>query len=779
MVTWAEHIARRRRHWHLEARIAGLGLPLTDEQLTAVDNDGRYRLCPFRPRWAAATGVQGLWLPLMADPLPPLQGEEGDPLGGLPNYPASVSVFVNDKSRGFSALYKPDAAPVALLAVAMDEVATELQAGVNTLGSPALTVGQVYWLEGEALRVESIVDAGDLSTPTTYGVTRGFLGTTIEPHTAAGLDIYARCHQLIGAAIELWAGPANGAAADMRRLVTATITSIPLHDEATTWELVGQSDASQRLSKKGTLKRQLTITEFFFDGSFKDAGPSVLATDEFGVLQGFVLQWTGGQELSPLLYAQTDDGEVVGLSNDPGGVFNRGYLTVISRDLLGVGSYKAIDSGTTLTQVFFDNSWRYSPASEGPVVGAAAMHDADGFVISRHVVDLFLIIATSPSSPLEAVGVNYSALGNWSTLPGGYGLGIPCAQLDIAGMLELKAKHPELVMDYAVWGNDDRPAFEALDEMLKAAGIRLHTTDLLSMTMARMPTSSEELPLLDASNTLSQPGDGKGVLVPAVRDVKLARAPFGQVKVLVGPTKRETTLKSRGAQNVEVQMQWVANETPFVAQLVSRMALLGRDAIELEIDVSPSLFMSLTWGSMLRYSLPRPTSMADDGPPPERLAEVMNLRLEQTRERGITGTLALRVYPRFLLSSLIGPSARVTLVVDSTNVQLTVQDYSLATGGTDDGGQFMVGDVLALYNHDGSRVGSGVETVVAFAAPIDMELSGDFSGAIVAGHHLGYPPFDEATANDVQSLFLFLSSLNTRSPSAADLSIVPGTWGTP
>jgi hypothetical protein len=169
--------------------------------------------------------------------------------------------------------------------------------------------------------------------------------------------------------------------------------------------------------------------------------------------------------------------------------------------------------------------------------------------------------------------------------------------------------------------------------------------------------------------------------------------------------------------------------------------------------------------------------MADDLPPVERQGEVLGIRLQQDKIFGVIGVVRLRLYPQFQLTSLIGPAAVLEDVASAPVFEVSVQDYSLPDGGTNDGGQFAVGDVLALYNGDGTRVGTDTETVVGFTPPVTLELSGDFSGAAAEGMHVAYAPWDEATANAVRDLYLFFSSVITRSPSAGAAD--PYIWGTP
>lgn len=765
MTTWDEHLARLRRHWHIEGRFSGLGLPLGDSALATVANDSRLRFCLSVPAWADATDAPELWLPLLARPLPALTGETGDYIGGLPRFTAGMSFTVADHRKQFSSLFKPDQLPMAALRVPMTEADTTIQPGADFDGRS----GEVVWVEGEAMRIDSVEEAG-----LEYGVTRGFHGTAVVAH-GQGVDVYSRCARLLGNTIEFWAGPADGGQEDMHRLVSGSIASpLKLLEEGTLYEVPVTCDAGQRLSRKSPLtKRQVVLTEPLFpDGTFVGTVSSPVTSGELPEVQGFVLQWTGGQERSPLVYAQTDKGEVVGLDRA-----TNGRLRVTSRDLLGVGGFDAaLPAGSSLTQVFFGNSWRHSPVDAGPLEGASALDDGSGFTDSTHVIDLFLTIATSPVNAVDSVFTNPDVKGNWSVLPG-YGLGLRAEELDVSGMLALRDQHPDLVMDYALWGNDPRPAHEVLHEMLRAAGIRLHTVDLVRMTMASLPLTSEELPVLDFSNVLADPGEGVGTLKPRVRNVAFARQPLGTVRVLAGPLKRETVLQGRGAQDVTVAMPWVANEAPFVSRLLARVAQLGRDAVELEVAVSPSVFFSLTWGAQCVYDLPKPPSTVDDLPPGQRQAEVLNLRLSQHESDGIVGVLVLRLYPRFLLSSLIGPSMRIETVLGDGAFEVSVQDFSLSSAATNDGGQAQAGDVLALFNSDGTRVGSGVEVFASFSPPIEVTLGGDFSGAATVGRFFGYAPYDEATANDVRALYLFLSSVVGRTPSAVDPTALPYVWG--
>jgi hypothetical protein len=770
MVNWTQHLARRNRRWYAELRINGFGLPLTDAQLAEapIDNDPRLRWCVARPPWTAESTAPYLWEQVVGLPLPTLLAEDGDALGGLPSFTSGITAVFTDLGKAFTSRFKPDAIPTAHLTspiTATDEV---LSTGLG------LADGQLIWVDDECIRIDSVEEAGDSATPAEYGVTRGWAGTKAEAHEK-GVDVLVRNGRLLDRGLELWLGPTDGGPEDLRCLARGTITSATPDTWCIQWTITANCDAKQRLSRKSQgVARGLVLTQDVgLDGRVTGTPFGPVVPSELGQVNGFVVQWPGDQKRSPHFYAQAPDGEVIGLDQS-----ENGGLVVQARDLLGVGGFGELKAGTTLTQCFFGNSYRNSPAAEGPETGAAGMGATSGWTEERHVVDLFLTIATSPSRVEDPIADNPLPTGNWSVLPGGYGLGVLAEDIDEESCAAVKRQRPDLVMDLAVWGgNDTRAPHEVLHEVLRGAGIRLHTVDRLSLSVVSMPLASDSLPVLDASTIIAETGEGKDTRVPRVTGMAVARGKFGLVTIEAGPQKRRTEIKVRGAQDTTIPLPWVLNDAPFVAHLEGRAAQLGRDAMEISVEVSPSVFFDLTWGSQVVYDYPTPLSMADDLPPVERQGEVLGIRLQQDKIFGVIGVVRLRLYPQFQLTSLIGPAAVLEDVASAPVFEVSVQDYSLPDGGTNDGGQFAVGDVLALYNGDGTRVGTDTETVVGFTPPVTLELSGDFSGAAAEGMHVAYAPWDEATANAVRDLYLFFSSVITRSPSAGAAD--PYIWGTP
>lgn len=759
MPNWTQHLAAKARRWHVEARINGIGLPLSDVDLATTANDARLRWCAFVPPWAAATNAPTLWQPLLAEPLPPLLGEVPDILGGMPKYPAGMSVFISDVLRRFGQRIKPDARGVSLLAEDLDDADTSLSVG------PELVPGQVYWLESEAFRVES-GGAG------TFLVTRGFFNTKVVAHTN-GLEIYDVCHQLLATGIEFWAGPLHGSQADMQKLVVATIIDAPTTPGQ--WELKAECNAAEFFAQRTpATARTITITKFFPNQTFNGTvlGPAIPPQHES--VGGFVLQWVGGQLPTagePLLYAQTDKGEVIGLT-----FATNGQLQVMARDLLGLGGFDDLKEGTVLTQVFFGNSWRYSGAADGPAHDSVTgMRAGSGWNPSTHVCDLFLTIATSPANPLDAAGNNYSAEGNWSVLPGGYGLDIPITDINVASFTDIKTRRPDLLMEYALWGAETRPASEVIDEMFRAAGIHLHVGAQISASMAHMPLATTDLPVIDGSVIIGDRND-RLITTPRIINAHLARARFGTVRVLVGPRQEKTKIYARGPDNVDIPMPWVRNAAPFISRLIAVINLLSRDAWEFEVAVSPATFFQLTDGASATYDFPFPGNLRDDtNPSPARQARVLSLQLKQEMPDGVTASLLLRLYPQYMVSSLISPCALVVVIVNATTFHTSSYNYCLNGGPTIDGDKFVAGDVVALYNGDGTRVGALTETFTSFTDP-SIVLSGNFGGSILAGMHIGFPPFDEMDT-DHQAVYLCLSSMSGMGPSDADPTALPFVWG--
>lgn len=769
MTTWAEHIASGQRRWHLEVRIGGHGLALSDDDLDTLSSDGRYRHVIEVPTWAAGTAAPSLYLPDLALPLPTMAGEEGDDFGGLALYPEALTAKLA-ASDTFLALVKPHRAPVAVLTEDLTE------AGGTIAASPGLTIDQAYWLGDECVRVDEAPGSG----PQTC--VRGYLSTRVGNHYK-GAHVYDRPHTLIGQVLELWAGPAGGGPDDLRLLHSAQVRApVAVEPMGRSWSLGTEGGVEGRLSvDTPAVVRSVTLRgPPALDGAIDVVVDAPAVPPQHDQAAGFVLQWVDDQDPGdpvPQAYARTDKGEVVGLRKA-----STGGLRIVARDLLGLGGLDPIEAGTILTQVFVAESLRYSPGPTPEVGAASGMRGSSGWVSGVHLVDALRILLTSPASPLLPAGNNSSVEGNWSVLPGGYGWGVPVANIKHATFATIKARRPDLVLPAFVWPPaDDKPTApkDTVDGMCKAAGIRVHFSGgLIALTMSQMPTSSASLLSLSLEDGVLA-DITNGTLVPRLSNLHLTGARGTRATLTYGPTKQTATAEgTRGGASTDLGAPWALSPLPWLLRAVGRLAQLGQDAWEFTAQVSVAKFFGASLGGFVSWAAPMPLNLREDGTPGPRQAEVMGLALHQSAGQpgadGVVGALDLRLYPAYQLASLTSPSAIIVSNDGGGSYTVSVQDYSLTDGGTNDGGQFAVGDTVARYNGDGT-VDTGLGTVASFTPPATLVLTGASGWA--AGQVIGYPGFDD-TPPAQRASYLYLADLDPLSPSAsAPEDNPPYMWG--
>lgn len=743
MTTFSQLIASSSRSWVFFVEVEGIGpVGLSASDLSDADSDGRYRFCTSIPTIGSdGTQPASLWLDYLTE-APSLLSEQADPFGGVADY-GSASISILDVGDLLTSLLRTEARPVT--SNTADESATDTSIAVSD--SAQISARDVLYAGAEAMLVTT-VDSGTLIT-----VTRGYLGTTAASFDA-DTSLFPYIPYLRGRAIEVYAMPQDGAWSEKRLVGQYVIDALSFDALLNVWTFDGRSQIQAIDGIAPQTPQAARVVEL---GNGQELRPTIeLQALSNTAAVADMQTWTGTQEIADRLFFLSNDKEVVAVGR------NAGDRLLLSTRALAGTTREDPEVGRVMRKVLvaadIGGSFRFSA---GP--SPASIRNSAAWDSSTHWVDICLCILTSSAHEddgLELTNFN-SSYGNWSSLPVGYGLGVPHADIDWEEWLKVKERTDEHEFPNFVFGREAEPFGKIMTKaFLQPIGVFLVVVDgkirpvlpsnPLAVNAAQTPVSSTPI---GTDHILSEQSDA-GSWVPAVslsRD--LASSPTS-LRYLVGPDKVDVGSKvvrsGSEASTRVIDVEYAGSDAgpAWAARAQSRIAKRRSPPTMMSGKFDASLW-DLEVGDPAAVTLPEvPDFESGTRGWTNRPATLIERNVDSGIDgQGVTIDMKLEVYAGSRAAFRVQPSGAIFSVAsfDATLVSSRYTETDARNTPQADVDAFRVGDHLWLLNRDGTRVGSLTQEIQSISSDT-LTLDGNFSGAMAAGLVLVGAGYDDADA---------------------------------
>lgn len=819
MVTLATALANAAQRWTVVLRIEGVGPGLTASEHTAAGLDGRTRFCAYVPEFAASEPAS-LWQPLLAE-LPSLLSERADPLGGSQEL-GGLGFTLVDVGDYLTALLRTERAPTTALTSATTTSTTGLVVG-STAGLAADTA---IYVGAEAMRVAS-VDSGTALT-----VVRGYLGTVAAPH-GVGDRVFLSTPVLETRRVTAQLVPIDADnATEAYELGVFAIDEVTWDEDANTWTFACSSQLRQLNRAIPYRPQSVEISPRWVNG----VGQQTELAE--GVENGSASFALRDLSNSPSANAIADMREWQGTEADPSHLFylafgdemisvqgTGGYIgpdvKVLRRDVTGTGDQTTLKLGSIGRRVFVARtgtgadagSFRYSP---GPT--PATSRSTGTWTRTANWIDLLLILMTSSHDPSDGLElVNYSASGtdrertNWSSLPSGYGLGMPIGDIDVASFLAVRDRTLEYEFPNFTFGQKVEAFGKLIErEFLRPMGAFLSVNNgVARIILPKIPLLNSASLTIGAADILTREV-GPGLVSPRWRVSRGSGSLVSDLVYQLGPGEPVPFPLSdgnyaelfghrgvfvAGGPVVEIPVPGARKtDAPLFARRgIARLYRSHRPRMLAQGDLT--LAPTQTWpvGDTAAVTVPELVNMRDttrgwDGVQCQLLERTVVLEGARDDEAGpgtpgpATGAyLAVK-------AQAYGPEARVGRVAPAAvcsggggfvwSFSANVYTSSDALGGlpTQDVAAFSIGDVVTLVDAAGVvNVSAGTETVVdVLPGSNELEFTGDFNGELGVGSIVVFTTSGTASAEQRARYAFIASKTDQVIPGSGDLANVYG-----
>lgn len=741
MVSWAENLARDTEvSLCVIVRIEGVGPSvLSSVQLAQSSNDGRYRFVVKRPDYAASQ-APNLWQELLTG-LPTFLDEQVERTGGATEMGSlSASILDGDVFSGFllTELLAVDAPPTYRLASSVNSTF-----GAFTLNTTAdLVAGQAIYIGSECVRVQNA------PTGTLVDVERGYMGTDAVPHDA-GDRVFLRPPNIIGRRIEVALAPLDGdSSSDEQVFDSFIVSSLEFDDTFNVWRLQAQGQL-RYLERRAPIEPRPSFklrSARTFETGFSSTTVLFEDTSSLPAAQSVAL-WpdnkarflTGGDEVIEAEIYTSNTGSAAP------------YVAyVLARSLVGTANAEIRDDEEWRNVFIAGEDFRYSPTQ-------STARDSGTWTKTAHWVDILLIIMTSSADPIDGLELlNWrGAYANYSSLPAGYGLGIPAALIDFDSFLEVRARTLDYELPNFAYGGESRSFHEWVGEtILSAMGAYLSVINgLISLVKPRLPSSSESTATITTDDVLANPTAGDMSWAPNMRVRRRLGDARRGVSYKLGPQEYLLNVLAKQYQDAFGQQGYYATDGNTISisvpgasrdqgnlweeQAIAKLWRQFRPPLQVSARLKFSAGWALQTGQVIQATIGGlPNSESGARGWSLRVGQVYNRRLILGAENN--GTF-------FEVEFDVFPGRRVGLVAYSAAISgvsgaiatVAANRYTKtdAFGGlpTSDASPFQEGDILKLVTRAGVEPISGLTESVVSVSGNDITLSGNFNSQLAVG----------------------------------------------
>lgn len=785
VATYDAGVQRRSRRYGMAIAIESIG-----------DTNGVWYICSRVPDWAAGSAQ---WKPWLRKPWPAAMPERPPPLGGV-SEGGDIQVHVLDR-KGTNAegqvtdglltdQLRTEALPTTYLAVDV----LPADASITLVSTAGMITGTVLHIGAEAMRVTNVVSG------TVVDVTRAFLMTDALNHygpesgAEMGDAVRIRTGFVRSRRIYLYKYPLDGVdATTMRLLDTFFLDRMPVAEDFVGYTIRGRSQR-KHLSRQVSRVIRRGVFEDNMGPLLREEGDIFRAEfpSDFGASQQWTLYVGGPAELYVKAGAEILHGTVMG----------GGFYKQLERGVCSTPRLTRHEAGEPCVEVFVADteigvgSFRYSP---GPTP-ATDRADATEWVPTANWIDILLILLTSSADwddGLELLNYRTVATGgipaalqdaersNWSSLPPGIGVGLPVAQIDIVGALDIRARTLDALF----------PNFYVGDEPVEFG--ELVTEKLLEPMGAYLTYSGGSvrvvLPRVPLLGSLAFDIGTKDILTRSVG--KLRRMPELTVEpamdLLVGQVSYKTKSRSgaevtrskldrdfggtygqrgfygadEGGMKLDASAARASNQgdLPWLEQRIGAgLFRFRRPPFRVQVSTHDTLYAILPGQNGTIY-LPETPNPVTGRRGVTVFAEVLS-KEEVTEERGSYLEIELLGYPAGSRVGRIAPSARSSGSAPSggnTAVTVEANRYTApdATGGlpSTDAAGFAINQVVQCRLASGVATGS-TRTIISIVGNV-ITLSG--ATAVPAGQTICFAAFPSQLTTQ-QSQYASMASGTTR-----------------
>lgn len=762
--------------------------------IVTIDGVGEYRgpwkFCwPRVPTYAQrdplykAWGKKGVWPSILPEKVNPLGGvaESGelmvelvDGVGWAPGgfYDALTDLFRSDAVEVFRL---QAAISATALSVALD--------GTFTALASIRPFEDVFYIGAEALRV------GSFDGSSTFAVTRAHLGTDAIGHEA-GSPVFLRSPLLSGRRMRYYLtfdDPTADASIETEQGPGWFVDGAPLGDLLASYQIKGRSQL-KHLDR--LLRRRQGFTGL------------IRRVDEVGQIVEMTVgpQLTDGSHFRGILWFKHDE-EVLGLDIDGafGDSVNTNYITfpVLEQWRGQGGTSKApLKEGAELRQVMLADpatghgSFRYQDRG-----GETSSRLTGTWLQEKHPIAIALCLLTSSADPTDGLELTnwIAGNGNFSSLPPGFGLGTPAAQIDWASAFQVWRDNPGWELPYLRIEKSESGREFLNREILRPFGITITSRGgRIYFRSFRLPIAGTSGDVWDETIVRSEPGQ-KGFRRPVLRAKEATQLAASTVVFkLRSPAGGEVELIFTDASLPEVfgdtrsayglDQGRIEIEVPGArADVAGAVAMLRQRAIRLlyryrrapwELDLDTDLAQMLTdAGDTRRLTFPQlPVRATGTRGWVQVPIEILAKRPDPRQGRISWNALSFAVGGRF---GLIAPSAVIN-GAPSGNVATCHQNRFTNPAETSlpnrDVLGFTIGDRVRLRALAGTIVATtpAYQTVQSINGPANqITLDGNFGGAWVSGHVLVPAGYDSAVQAQ-RDLYVFYGDDTLTVGSASD-----------
>lgn len=489
MTTRAQMLARRDASPVVVATVDGIG-----------EYAGLWRFCSRRPTLYTTSGLYKPWLATY----PALLSQEANPLGGVASS-GEVTLEIVDVDDQLLPKLRTEARPQTVLSAVLSASGTS----VSLQSATGVTAGStVLFIGSEALLV--------VSGSNPYTVTRGALGTDAAAHPAgAAVALYSP--HLYGRRVRLYVTFDDAGYTTARELEGElsggwSVDGLALSAGLNGWVLSARSQL--RFLDRLVLRRSFrgTLGAVSADGVYVDLQGLAAVPRKYDVAPHF----------QDRLFFQLESGEI--LRTRVEGTF-LGRQVVDLRGAAGTRAEEA-EPGDEIRQVYVADpldgfgSFRYqAPGGETSSLATGT------WIPDSHPVVLLLALLTSSADQDDDTPDNWvSSGGNFSCLPGGVGIGVPVAELDLESFFAVWQRTQSFRLDHFVV-NESTTAREVCDGLCRVVGFDLRQSGpSLGLDYYRSPLEGEGTTVWDDDVILVEV-DAEGVerpMLSAVQDTGLA-----------------------------------------------------------------------------------------------------------------------------------------------------------------------------------------------------------------------------------------------------------------
>lgn len=757
-VTFAEAAANRAQAWTILLTIEGIG-----------QAEGLWKFCNRVPAYAAGAADEATYKPwLEKESWPQSLSEQVDELGGIPRC-GELTASVVDKNDDLVGQLRTDQAAITTIVGDVSRTATT----VVVLDGSVITLNQVIYIRNEALLVTNLAGA-------TLTVTRAQLDTEVQAHED-GSPVFASTPYLRSRILRLRLAPHNGSADQETVLSTNYLDKVALSGDVNCWDVAGRSQLKflarvicgqvmrYTFDSFQYLKMKLTNGVGGHDRSTHDARiwSDSVAFFKLGaeILRTNVLLPTGSTGIFTDVTSVIQERAQSGTKEDDHKPGETAYLV-----LNGTEPY---------------SSFRYSPApspSTDRAIGTWIVASTGSGGV--HFVDAILCMLTSSARLDDGYELtNYDPnYGNWSSLPPGYGIGVPYTLIDFASFIDVKARTPNWTFPNLIVGDESIPFADWVEKnFLRPLGIFMTmASGQIRLVMPRAPLVGEEATAWDFSVALRDGDTAVGLSAAPVLNTDTASSISFKLKTSLGEDVTETIGSADRAQFYSQGGYYALEENAITLDLPgARADQVGFDGFVRQLGLRRLYKLAKP-----RWTLRLRTDLSQYGLNPGDSVAITHPQLPDLRAgtRGWTGVLmtilekTLSLTPAFfgfewLLTGpgpdsarhgRVCPAANITAVAGAGPYVCTVSANRYTSPDAANGlpvidsAGFTIGDRVRIVNRDGSAAAAVFSTVSAVGLNT-VSVSSNFSGALAAGQQLIFANYGDSLGTDQATLYTFFA----------------------